>query len=52
MGETTSSPEDKAFERQEHVLQVYYERLNNMDKSNQGFARFASTQPSWSQLGH
>jgi magnesium-transporting ATPase (P-type) len=32
MQETTPS-EDKAFERREHVLHAYYERLDNLDKS-------------------
>ena len=34
------SAEDKAYERQEHILQVYYERLANMDKANRDLTSF------------
>lgn len=32
--------DDQAFERREHVLQVYYARLNNIDKSNRELTSF------------
>jgi hypothetical protein len=33
MGQTISSPDDKVFERREHVLHAYYDRLDNLDKN-------------------
>lgn len=38
--ETAYSPQDKAFERRERVLQTYYERLNNLDKSIRELTNF------------
>jgi hypothetical protein len=38
--EETTSVQASAFERREHVLQVYYKRLNNMDRSNRELTSF------------
>lgn len=40
LAKESKAAEDKEFERREHVLQVYYERLKNMDKSNRELTSF------------